>query len=87
MKSKGFFFLLLSIILVFAVSCERSLNLFEQADAEMSLENMLEVSYDEAQTEDKVASFGNTPFTRFAASFSRRMAIMSGSTMWPITRL
>lgn len=48
MKSKGFFFLLLSIILVFAVSCGRSLNLSEQADAETSLENMLEVSYDEA---------------------------------------
>ncbi len=62
MKSKGFLFLLLSIILVFAVSCERSLNPSEPADTETPLEDRLEVSYDETRTEDEVASFRNTPF-------------------------
>lgn len=62
MKSTGFFFLLLSTILVFAVSCEKSLDPIDPADPEVPLEDRLEVSYDEVQTEDEVNSFRNTPF-------------------------
>ena len=61
MISKGFFFLLLSVILVSAVSCEKSLEPSDPAIAETPLEDRLEVSYDETQTDAEIASFRDTP--------------------------
>ncbi len=61
MISKGFFFLFLSLILISVVSCEQSLEPSGSDDVEMSLEDRLEVSYDETQTEDEIASFRITP--------------------------
>ncbi len=62
MISKGIFFLLLSIILVSVVSCEKSLEPADPAIAETPLEDRLDVSYDETQTEAEVASFRDTPY-------------------------
>ena len=62
MISKGYFFLLLTLILVSVVSCEQSLEPSGTVETETPLEDRLEVSYDETRTEDEVASFSRTPY-------------------------
>jgi len=78
MISKGFFFLLLSLILVSAVSCEKSLEPSDSVDTETSLEDRLEVCYDETQTADEVASFRNTPY----CSIFERLLEDKGYHIW-----
>ncbi len=78
MISKGFFFLLLSLILVSVVSCEKSLEPSDSVDTEMSLEDRLEVIYDETQTADEVASFRNTLY----CSIFERLLEDKGYHIW-----
>jgi len=79
MISKGFFFLLLSLILVSVVSCEKSLEPSGSVGTETPLEDRLEVSYDEKQTADEVASFRNTPY----CSIFDRLLEDKGYHVWP----
>jgi len=62
MISKGCLFLPLVMILVSAVSCEKSIDRSGPAEPVAALEDRLEVSFDETQTGSEVASFVGTPW-------------------------
>lgn len=78
MISKGFFLLFLSLILLSFVSCEQSFEPSESVDNETSLEDRLEVTYDEESTEDEVTSFRNTAY----CSIFERLLEEKGYHVW-----
>jgi len=78
MISKRFFFLLLSLIMVSVVSCEKSLEPADPVGPESPLEDRLDVSFDETQTDAEVASFTKTPYR----SIFNRLLEEKGYTIW-----
>jgi hypothetical protein len=57
---KRIFSLLLSLVLILAVSCEKSIEPTPSEDAEVPLEDRLIITYDESTTESEVTSYRNT---------------------------
>jgi hypothetical protein len=76
--SKGFFFLLLSLVMVSVIACEKSLEPSDSVDTETPLEDRLVISYDETQTENEVTSFKNT----FYCSIFERLLEEKGYHIW-----
>lgn len=78
MISKRFFFLLMSVILASVVSCEKSLEPADPVTTETPLEDRLDISFDEAQTDAEVTSFKRTPYH----SIFNKLLEEKGYTVW-----
>lgn len=78
MISKRFFFLLLSLIMVSVVSCETALEPADPVGPEPPLEDRLDVSFDETQTDAEVTSFRQTPYH----SIFNRLLEEKGYSIW-----